>query len=293
VAGAWLVFWIGAVRIWRFVRRANDFGSKQSTRSAIVLGACAGLIALLAHSFVDFDIHIPGVAIVAVTLLAVVSGHWRFATERFWVKPGIVGRLIATLACVAAMSWMGYQLLRLWPEQHYLNQVGEKETLTPEDFEFEKKAYAVEPKNPQTPYKIGEFLRKESWTGLGDYEKKAQEAIGWYEKAIALNPYDPHGFLGKGLCLDWLGKTDEGWGYFRQAMLLDPDSYFTRAYYGWHFFQLRDYDRAWKWFELSMRARPGNPIASPYMQVIYRRKEEANAAKAIGQPVIVEPAREK
>jgi tetratricopeptide (TPR) repeat protein len=204
-----------------------------------------------------------------------------------------LGRVVASLVCLAAMGWMGSQISRLWPEQYALDRTVGKVSGTAKELELLKRAYAAEPKNPQTPYRIGEFLRKESWMGLGDYEKKAREAIVWFEKAMALNPYDPHGFLGKGLCLDWLGKTDEGWVYFRQAMLLDPDSYFTRAYYGWHFYQLRDYLKARHWFQQSMNVRPDNPIAKPYMELIFRRIEEEEAAKAKGAAKITEPGLER
>src|SRR5207253_4160500 len=48
------VFWLGVVRIWRYVRRGNDLGSRASTRAAIVLGACTGIGALILHCFVEF-----------------------------------------------------------------------------------------------------------------------------------------------------------------------------------------------------------------------------------------------
>ena len=293
IAGAWGIFWISALRIWRYVRRANDFGSKQSTRAGIVLGSSAGLIAMLAHVFVDFDIHITGLAIVVVTLLAIVTGHWRFATERFWVRPGIIGRSLVSLICLAAMCWLTIQLQRLWPEQQLLGQVRNRERLSESDFARLQKAFSVEPQNPETPYLIGEYLRKQSWLGEPGYEKKAQDAIAWFDKAIALNKFDPHGFLGKGLCLDWLGKTDEAWENFRHAIVLDPNSYLTRAYYGWHFYQLRDYLKARHWFQQSLNVRPDNPIAKPYMELIFRRIQEQNDAKAKGTPKITEPGLER
>jgi tetratricopeptide (TPR) repeat protein len=233
--------------------------------------------------------HIPALAILVVTLLAIITGHWRFATERFWVKPGIVGRLLATLLCLAAIGWMGSQIARLFPEQQALMKIGERENLKARDFVTLKNAYAAEPKNSQTPYKIGEFLRKQAWPGVGDSEKKMNEAITWFEKSMALNPLDPHGFIGKGLCLDWMGQTDEGGKFFKRAIELDPDSYYTRAHYGWHFYQLRDYENAIYWFQTSLGMRPGNPIAKPYLELITRRMEAEAAAKAKGTAIIPEP----
>lgn len=280
VLGAWGVFWLGAVRIWKFVRRANDLGSRQSTRGAIVLGASAGLIALLAHVTVDFDTYIPALALVIVTLLAMVSGHWRFATERFWIKPGIFGRMVATLFCLAAVAWFGSQIQRLGPESYYLKKADQASGGLKE-FDWLMKAYAAEPKNPQTPYRIGELFRKQSWNALAGYQKQAEEAITWFDKSIALDPYDPHGYLGKGLCLDWLERYKEAWPYFHEIMRLDPNSYFTRAHYGWHFFQLGDIQRAYKYFQTSLGLRSDNPMALPYYNLLRQKLvEQQKAAEA-------------
>ena len=46
-----------------------------------MLGASLGLAAILAHSAVDFNMHIPANAILAITLMALLSSHLRFATE--------------------------------------------------------------------------------------------------------------------------------------------------------------------------------------------------------------------
>jgi len=79
VAGAWGAFYWGVFRSWKFVQRApNDFAAKRSNKSSVVLGGSLGLLAMLLHSFVDFNMHIPSNAILAVTLMALVSGYFRF-----------------------------------------------------------------------------------------------------------------------------------------------------------------------------------------------------------------------
>ena len=71
VAAAWVFLYSGVWRTWRFVRAsASDLGEKPSNKFAFVLGAALGLIALFCHSVVDFNMHIPANAILAIALMA-------------------------------------------------------------------------------------------------------------------------------------------------------------------------------------------------------------------------------
>ncbi|MCK7478323.1 MAG: O-antigen ligase family protein [Candidatus Moduliflexus flocculans] len=64
----------------------SDLGGRSSNKFAFVFGASLGLLALLLHSVADFNMHIPANAILAVTWMALLSAHLRFATERYWVS---------------------------------------------------------------------------------------------------------------------------------------------------------------------------------------------------------------
>jgi tetratricopeptide (TPR) repeat protein len=281
-------FWLGVVRIWRFVRRGNDLGSRQSTRAAIVLGACTGIGAIMLHCIAEFSIHIPALAILAVTLLAVVTMHWRFATERFWVRPGIVGRLAASLVCAALAGWLGFNAVKTFREQRALiyaeNFVNEPERYS----ELLKAAYAIDPKNPNTPYWIGSSLRHQSWKGAPGYEKLAKEAIVWFEKAIALDPYTPHAHIGIGMCLHWLGRPQETWPYFQHARVLDANNYWVYATYGWHLMQFGAWFPAAEAFAMSKGLMPTNSqMAETYFKLALKKFEEQKQPPKISEP---EPA---
>ena len=60
LAALGLLGW-GVVRTWRGVRVSNaEIGPRRgSNKFAFVVGAAAGLAAILAHSVVDFNMHIP------------------------------------------------------------------------------------------------------------------------------------------------------------------------------------------------------------------------------------------
>src|SRR5262249_2225172 len=83
VTSAWVLLGIGLVKSWRVARGTrNELGeSKGRNRFAFILGASLGLLAILFHSVVDFNMNIPANAILAVTLMALLSSFLRFTTE--------------------------------------------------------------------------------------------------------------------------------------------------------------------------------------------------------------------
>jgi len=279
------VFWLGVVRIWRYVRRSNDLGSRQSTRAAIVLGACSGILAVMAHSIVEFNVHIPALAIAIATLLAIVTAQWRFATERFWIRPKIFGRIVGSLACAALAAWLGFNAVRTAREQRLL--IRAEKTPQPEAYRaILKQAYAIDPKDSEIPYFIGGSLRTENWGSGGENRAQVEEAIQWFEKAHALDPYTPHSLVGIGMCLDWLDRRHEAWAYFREAMVIDRNNYWMCATYGWHLVQCQAWYPASRWLAQSIGLQPtNNPMAWAYFKIAKRRLEEQNIPPEISKPL--------
>ena len=111
IAAACALLYYGALKTWPALRQADlEAGATQkSDRSAFLMGACMGLLAVLFHSVVDFNMHVPANAVIAVTLMALISAQWRFATERFWKNPRCLGKVLLTVTMVAAMAWLAAQ----------------------------------------------------------------------------------------------------------------------------------------------------------------------------------------
>lgn len=282
VAAAWLLLGVGLQRTWKYVRRSShELASGLSNRFAWLVGASTGLLAILLHSFVDFNMNVPANAIVCVTLMAIVSGHWRYATDRFWFKPGWPVRILATLAGLAALIYLGRTGLTRHREVVILNQAAKFAKSLPEQLDLLKQAHALEPMNFETTYLVGELLRQQSWAGNDDYAALAAEAMKWFERGMRLNPYDPGNPLRYGMCLDWLGRHEEASAYFDRARRLDPNYFHVVAHVGWHFVQIGDYATARKWFERSLKLKPfDNPVAQSYLGIVNRRlAEEAPQAK--------------
>jgi O-antigen ligase len=273
VASAWILLAFGIVKTWRFVRAApRDLGKrKKSNKLALVLGASVGLVAILIHSTVDFNMHIPANAIIAVTLMALITCHLRFATERFWFRVGFPVRIVATMVLIGGLVYLGQQSVREAAESIWLERASLKSYRSPEQVAMLKRAFAVEPRNPETALAIGTALRTQSAEGGPDYRQLATEALSWFQAGIKLNPLDPYPQLGAGGCLDWLDRKGESPPYFSRAEDLDPNGYFTIAMIGRHYVALEDYAAAREWFRRSLELHADNDISRNYLEICQQR----------------------
>ena len=276
------IFAAGLWQTRKHVRRAeHDFKSGNSNRFAFYVGASAALLALAAHSVVDFNLHIPANAIVGVTLLALLSSNLRFATEKFWFNVRLPLKIFATVALAGGIFYLGVQEIRHGRETLLLSRAERLPVFSPEQAAALEKAFAAEPQNFQTAYAIGECYRMQSRDGGHNYEELAKTAQGWYERVWKLDRYDADSYLRYGMCLDWLDRHDEAAAYFNRADALDPNSYFIAANVGWHFVQAGDYAAARPWLQRSLRLEPhGNPIAQSYLALVEKRLVENASGKS-------------
>lgn len=280
VGCAWGLVFAGVFQTWKFVRREESaLGTRPSNRAAFVFGASIGLVAILVHSIVDFNMQVPANAILAVALMALLSSHMRFASERYWVRLGLIGRIIATVVGAAGIVYLVSQGTQKAAEYRWFARARAESAPAPK-LDALRNAAAVDPANFETTLALGESLWNLSSAGETGYEKQATEAIEWFRRGTRLNPYDTHNHLGIGMCLDWLGRHDEAAPFYEQALKLDPRNYFLLAHQGWHFVQTGDYEKARFWFNESLAVnRWHNPIASRYLEIVERKLKEKSPAK--------------
>ena len=272
-SGLLLLAW-GVIRSWKYVRRSNEIAAKPSNRSAVVLGCTVGLLAIAFHSVTDFNMHIPANAAIAVTLMAILSSHIRFATERFWINPGIFGRIIGTLLLGCAGALFVWQLSRLAPQTYLLHKYFAVNTFE-EELNLLQGAHAYEPKNGIVTLATGELLRKTGWDADEGGEKLIRAAIPWFERGINLNRWNPYNYMNLGMCYHWLKQPEKATEYFDRAMAMDPNGYYVIAMYGWHKLQLGDLPAARALFEKSFRFQwNNNELAKTYLEIVDRRLAE-------------------
>jgi O-antigen ligase len=285
VAAAWVLLFACAYWTWRYVRGSpNTLGDHRSNKLALLLGASIGLVAILIHSFVDFNMHIPANALVAVTLMALLGSYVRFATERYWFTARPAAKTLLTAALIAGCVYLGWQGARSAHESIWLMRAQRSPEASPEQITALQNAFSAEPRNFETARTLGEDFRVLSFQNNDDYQEKALEAMKWFKRAMDLNPYDDSSVLRYGMCLDQIGKYDEAFPYFDRANRLDPNSYFNNAYMGWHYAQTGDYAAARTWLQRShMLERQNNPVADTYLKIAEDRLMEAATNNASPQ----------
>jgi O-antigen ligase len=264
-----VLFGIGAFYTWPFIRRdPNELGSKKrnSTKTAFFVGGIFGLFAIAIHSFVDFNLHIPANAIVAITLLALVTAHLRFATERYWRNPEQTGRIAMSFAVVLAVLFLSYESWHKGNEGVSLNRAASFKTQTPERLACLMRAAYYEPWNYETCYAIGEYHRAVAWQGEKDYKLAAVQALKWHSRSMLANPYYPLAPMRYGMCLDWLDRGKEATAYFQLACKLHPKGNYVAAFEGWHYIQMENYEEARKSLDRSIKLYY-NDLASKLMRV--------------------------
>jgi O-antigen ligase len=237
-----LFFWTAAREWWRIFTHPNE---APSARKLITIAGIIGLSCILAHSWVDYQMHVPANAILALVTLAAVLGQLQEAesgTRKLLNK----SRFIAVGFLIIITTSIGSQASKSWREQKLLDRATAQ--AGPEKIATLKRAFELESTNFETAYWIGECYRLWSWEGGDDYIQLANEAMQWYSKAAALNPYDPYAPMRLGMCLDWLKRSDEAEPYYRRALELDPKNHIVLAHFGWHYFQTGNYKESWRYF---------------------------------------------
>ena len=273
------VFGAGLWQTRKHVRRVEkEFKSGNSNRLAFYLGAAAGLLALAAHSAVDFNLHIPANALIGVTLLALLSSNLRFATEKFWFHLRLPAKIVATLALAAGLAYLSSQEYRGVRETFWIARAEQLPNFSPERAAVLEKAFAAEPRNFTTAYSLGECYRTQSFDGGDNAPELAATAMHWFERGWQLNRYYSYNFLRYGMCLDWLERHAEAASFYDRTDALDPNNYFIAANIGWHYVQAGDWAAARPWLKRSLRLQwKDNPIAQSYLELA-EQKLRSNAS---------------
>jgi len=283
VLSCWAAFYYQVFRGWRFVQRSqSDLGAKRSNRSAFVVGGAIGLLAILVHSFWDYNMHVPANAILTVTLLAIVASHYRFSSERYWHTVRWPLRVPVTAVLLGGLAFLGSQAWKRSIESYWLVRSARAQANSDAELNALQQAFQAENKNFETALRIGNLYWDRSKQGLEGYKEVARQGIEWFNKSMELNPYDPHGFISCGQCLDEIGDHAAAAAAFKQAETIDANGWFTQARIGWHHFQTEDYVTAKQWLLQSQTNMPNpklNPVAYDYLMRVEEKLKNSPPPK--------------
>ena len=232
-------------------RLKGGFGPARSDTLALNLAALAATAALIAHSVVDFNMHIPGNALVYAFIFGILSnpGSDRPLASAAWVSSSTLFRLalfgtgIATLIGVIPKI-KGEQLaedarIALRNRHH-----GDCILLA-------TKAIEEEPNNPDTWFYLGESNRSIA-SGMKVAALRGmllEKAIEAYRRGLAIFPQDENLLIRTAQSLDGLGRYDEAEALYQDAIRWDPNLGVVYAYYGAHLRRVGMGDSAKKCFD--------------------------------------------
>ncbi len=283
VAAGVVIFGTGLAKTWKAVRPdKNELGRGMSNRFAFFVGASSSLLALAAHSVIDYNLHTPANALVGVFLLALLTGQLRLAAAGQRIDARAPARIFAVIILAGGMVYFSLQGYRCAEETYWLRRAANPAMPILDRTALMEKAFAADPENFQTTYGIAELYQLLSLQGGQDYQSLAKTAMDWYSRGMKLNPYDGYNYLGYGKCLDWLDRHDEAEPYFSRAEALDPNGYYTVVNIGCHYIDAGDYPAARPWLERSIRLETDtNPIGYSYWEIVQDRLTQNATGKSL------------
>ncbi len=214
----------------------NDpFGSLRDNRRALQIGALTAISAYLAHSVTDFNLHVPGNALMFAFIFGITANpngrtYEASATGR--------GTRIFQMALPALSVWIlisGGPKFRgeYWSERAraalYHRQPAQA-------VEFARKATQDQPPNPFT-YNLLATAYARLAAGTPDPREQRillEASLAASEHALALFPYDENTLAHMARTLDRLKRFQEARAAYEKAIELDPRLGSLRAYFARH-----------------------------------------------------------
>lgn len=287
-AAGWGLLALRAVKTWKQTFGACDPPPNRSNQSAFRLGAAIGLLALLVHSAVDFNLQIPANAIVAVCLAALVTSegapqtvagascprrdrqdarapHWnwlqqvsklkssrclQYATGTYWIECRVSHRLVLSLAILGAMAFIGPQGWRRWQEFAPL---------------AEARLAEVRSRLAQASLKQLDSASPEYASARRQVDELDAQALAALKQAHAIEPmnFETTYRIGEALrTMSWEGRPGyeamalEAMPWFRQGMRLNPWDAYNYLGYGLCLHWVRRYQETQPYFDKALALDP-------------------------------------
>ena len=206
-----------------------------STSLALNLGALGAVAAYIVHSFVDFNLHIPG----NVLLMAFVFG--------ILVNAGVARDAEETAVSMSIFAWrtvliatgifLAIQCFRLLPGEYFAERArtSQRQNHADDSIRFAQRGLETEKQNPF----LYQYLASAKFTQcdlLSGPEKTScyEEGLATLQKARDLAPADRTFLVPLALTYDGLGRYSEAEWIFSEARHWDPKSIYLNEVYKYH-----------------------------------------------------------
>jgi tetratricopeptide (TPR) repeat protein len=230
---------------------------------ALIIGALSALSALLFHSFLDFNMHIPANALLAALLFGLLA---RPASDASATGSGSVwgSRLWRVVIAALALVLMGVSV-RFLPGEFYAEKarVALRDDHNADAEEFARRGIAWEKENPALYGYLGEAKHFLTLTAPDPASARIlhEDAVAAYQSGLKLFPQDTGLLLKEAQALDLLERYPEAEEVFQKLLKVDPMFRNVYAYYGLHWQLQRRIATAERCFRIA--AQLGEPQIAP------------------------------
>jgi len=246
----------GMASLWKIAREQIPPGAPRLSHDlALLIGAFSAVAALLIHSVVDFNMHIPANALFVAFLFGLMArpvgtlvfeetpasqpaGWWRW-----------FGAAVALVTLVFS--------LRLLPGEVYAEKarVALRDERNTDAVTFARQGLAWEKKNPFLYGYLGdaEHFLTQGNTDSASVRALHEDALEAYDSGLKLFPQDTGLLLKKAQVLDLLGRFSAAEEVFQLLLKYDPLFQNVYAYYGLHWQLQNRFNNAELCFQVARR----------------------------------------
>ena len=224
---------------------------------ALVTGSLSGIAALLAHSAVDFNLHIPPNTLILAGLFGMLANPFSVLVPEAKQARNRTQTILkrVPLALPVLGIWLAIVALPKWPAERLADQA--KTLLSDATFlvnpegprkagEYARKALDRDPKNPEMYLALGDSLLAlaETEDDPARREEDYGRAIEVYQRGIQVAPQDVVFVSAIASAYDDLKRFDEAGPFHQRALALDKNSYDVRWAYANHLYVQGKLDEA-------------------------------------------------
>lgn len=241
--GLFLLFHIvnGLRRFTAGIRRdfkdVGPYDRAQSSDLALILGSLSAVAAYLAHSVVDFNLHIPGHAMIFAFIFGILASPRASGREN-----PLALEIPFRLALPALGVWMAISGLTKFAGEYWCEKarVALREGKLPQAIQYAERAASNEKRNFELYFHLGEARRGTAaqMVDLAEKRRLLESALEAYDASLQIFPYDEHVLIRKAQTLDEMGRFAEARSYYQKAVENDPNLGVLYAYYAQHLFRV-------------------------------------------------------
>ncbi|XHR29082.1 MAG: O-antigen ligase family protein [Chthoniobacteraceae bacterium] len=217
-------------------RLCNSLTVPRSDALALTIGALSAVLTLMAHSVVDFNMHIPGNALLFALIFGLLANPGTNKPEQTpaWnttLKLTRAGMALAGLALIAAAAYRFEG--EYWTEKA---RAALRDGLLRESQDWANQAIKADPSDPYPYFYLGEAWRV-SATRMPLKSMRPvlfENAVAAFRQSLAIFPNDENALVRMAQALDGARDFDAAESAYLEAIRLDPNLGVLRAYYSTH-----------------------------------------------------------